>query len=103
MVFNPPNGQKLDTRFGPSTQVVISSSPPELLLSGAGTSTDLDQILQLNPDVAAGVLHITARAASCDTDESEFPACHVIQQDWGVPVEISAAGERELRLMLAGI
>ena len=37
MVFTPAPGQKLDTSFGPSTRLVVSASPPELLLEGEGT------------------------------------------------------------------
>ena len=35
VVFVPPPGQKLDDRYGPSTRLVVSSTPPELLESGA--------------------------------------------------------------------
>ena len=50
-----------------------------------------------------GVLHVAAFAATCDDgDDVEFPACHVHQQDWGVPVRISPTGERRLVLVLSG-
>ncbi len=48
--------------------------------------------------MTSGVLHVSARAASCDDGDAEFPACHVHQQDWGVPVEVDAAGASELTL-----
>jgi hypothetical protein len=45
--------------------------------------------------VAEGVLHITARAAACDgAPGEEIPdhaACHLYQQDWGIPVVRPAA------------
>ena len=31
VVFQAPAGQKLDTRYGPSTRLLVSSTPPELL------------------------------------------------------------------------
>ncbi|MFC8920962.1 NHL domain-containing thioredoxin family protein [Cellulosimicrobium sp. NPDC057127] len=100
--FVPAPGQKLDDRFGPSTELRVSATPPGLLLSGEGTGTDLGRDLVINPDVAEGVLHVTARAASCDVvplgpdgepDPDVFPACHLAQQDWGVPVRVVPAGE----------
>lgn len=99
--FTAPAGQKLDDRYGPSTHVVISSTPPELLPDGAYSGPDLRHILTIAPDVASGVLHVAARAASCDVD-AEFPACHVHQQDWGVPVVVSADGVDRLTLALGG-
>ncbi len=43
VVFTPAPGQKLDTQFGPSTRLEVSAAPPELLLSGAGVTTDLSR------------------------------------------------------------
>jgi len=100
--FVPAPGQKLDDRWGPSTQLQVSSTPPELLLSGAGNGTDLFRDLTINPEVAEGVLHVTAKAASCDA-EGEFPACHLAQQDWGVPLRITTdGGDTTLALPLRG-
>ncbi|MFF5502816.1 NHL domain-containing thioredoxin family protein [Streptomyces roseolus] len=104
VVFQAPTGQKLDERYGPSTRLLVSSTPPELLLSGEGTGTDLFRDLELNPDLAEGVLHVSAMAASCDDDPAnEYPACHVHQQDWGVPVRITGDGASRLPLILAGM
>ncbi|KZM33604.1 NHL domain-containing thioredoxin family protein [Oerskovia enterophila] len=98
--FSPAPGQKLDDRYGPSTRLTVSATPPELLLDGAGTGTDLVRALVVNPEVAEGVLHVTAQAASCDVvplladgtpDPDVFPACHLAQQDWGVPVRVVQA------------
>ena len=36
VVFEPPPGQKLDDRYGPSTRLLVSASPPELLRRGDG-------------------------------------------------------------------
>ncbi|SOD85105.1 thioredoxin-like domain-containing protein [Streptomyces sp. Ag109_G2-15] len=104
VVFQAPAGQKLDTSYGPSTRVLVSSTPPELLLKGEGAGTDLSRTLELNPAVTEGVLHVSAIAASCDDDPSvEYPACHVHQQDWGVPVRLTEGGADRLPLVLAGM
>lgn len=103
VVFEPPPGEKRDDRYGPATQLVISSSPPELLLSGAGTDTDLARPVVINPNVPSGVLHVSARGASCDIPSAEapYPACRIHQQDWGIPVRVSESGETTLTLPLA--
>ncbi|MFF2467225.1 thioredoxin-like domain-containing protein [Streptomyces mirabilis] len=104
VVFQAPTGQKLDTRYGPSTRLLVSSTPPELLLTGEGAGTDLFRALELNPAVTEGVLHVSAMAASCDDDPAnEYPACHVHQQDWGVPVRLTEGGTDRLPLVLAGM
>ncbi|MER5791941.1 NHL domain-containing thioredoxin family protein [Streptomyces sp. NPDC001980] len=104
VVFQAPAGQKLDTRYGPSTRLLVSSTPPELLLKGEGADTDLSRELDLNPAITEGVLHVSAMAASCDDEAGgEYPACHVHQQDWGVPVRITEGGADRLPLILAGM
>ncbi|MFB6501411.1 NHL domain-containing thioredoxin family protein [Streptomyces sp. NPDC002466] len=104
VVFQAPAGQKLDTRYGPSTRLLVSATPPELLAGGAGAGTDLFRDLVLADGVTEGVLHVSAMAASCDDDPAnEYPACHVHQQDWGVPVRVSAGGAPRLPLVLAGM
>lgn len=105
--FAAPKGQKLDDRWGDPTQLKISSSPEELLVSGGGTSTGLTRELVLSDSVPGGVLHITARAAACDGepggDIPDHAACHLYQQDWGIPVTIDAAGDTALTLDLRGL
>ncbi|MFF8968864.1 thioredoxin-like domain-containing protein [Streptomyces sp. NPDC014995] len=104
VIFEAPTGQKLDTRYGPSTRLLVSSTPPGLLLAGAGADTDLSRTLELDPEVGEGVLHVSAMAASCDDDPAnEYPACHVHQQDWGVPVLLTENGADRLPLVLAGL
>ncbi|MFF3847294.1 thioredoxin-like domain-containing protein [Streptomyces sp. NPDC002328] len=104
VIFQEPAGQKLDTRYGPSTRLLVSATPPGLLLSGEGAGTDLSRTLELDPAVPEGVLHVSAMAASCDDDPAEeYPACHVHQQDWGVPVVLSESGADRLPLVLAGL
>jgi thiol-disulfide isomerase/thioredoxin len=112
VVFQAPAGQKLDTRYGPSTRLLVSAAPPELLASGEGAGTGLGRDLVLADGVTEGVLHVSAMAASCDDAASgsgspagsnEYPACHVHQQDWGVPVRVRASGETRLVLVLAGM
>lgn len=105
--FTAPTGQKLDDRWGDPTQLKISSSPEELILEGAGNSEGLRRSLRLNPSVSEGVLHITARAAACDgAPGEEIPmhaACHLYQQDWGIPVTLEEGADTGLELDLRGI
>ncbi|MEU1274132.1 NHL domain-containing thioredoxin family protein [Streptomyces sp. NPDC005799] len=104
VIFQAPAGQKLDTRYGPSTRLLVSSTPPGLLLKGEGAGTDLSRTLELAPGIAEGVLHVSAMAASCDDDtDNPYPACHVHQQDWGVPVRLTEGGADRLPLVLAGM
>jgi thiol-disulfide isomerase/thioredoxin len=104
VVFQALAGQKLDTRYGPSTRLLVSATPPELLLEGEGADSDLVRGLELNPAVPEGVLHVSAMAASCDDDpDNPYPACHVHQQDWGVPVRLTEGGADRLPLVLAGM
>ena len=113
VVFEPPTGQHLDDRYGPSTRLLVSASPPELIVSGAGSGSDLTRVLVLAGDagdaggtdgIDEGVLHVAVFAASCDStdgaDPVEFPACHVHQQDWGIPVQVTPGGAPSLTLML---
>jgi hypothetical protein len=102
--FVPPPGRKLDERYGPSTQLIVSASPPSLLADGAGAGVELFRALEITGAAGTeGVLHVTAQAASCDDDPAvEHPACHLARQDWGVPIRIAEDGEAELALMLLG-
>jgi hypothetical protein len=102
--FTPPPGRKLDERYGPSTQLTVSSSPPDLLVSGAGSAAELARTLVLaGPPGREGVLHVTAQAASCDSGPAtEHPACHLARQDWGVPIRLSQDGSSALELTLLG-
>nr|WP_246280245.1 thioredoxin-like domain-containing protein [Nocardioides daedukensis] len=100
--FSPPPGQKVDDRFGPSAQLVVTATPPSLIRSGEGRSTELTRTLELDPAVGNGVLHVAARAASCDIDGGEGAACRMHQQDWGVPIRIIPDGAASLVLPLAG-
>ncbi|MEV6284296.1 NHL domain-containing thioredoxin family protein [Kribbella sp. NPDC051770] len=103
VVFTPPPGQKLDTRYGPSTRLLVSSTPENLLREGAGDTTDLTRRLVIDERVGDGVLHVAVQAASCDdSDAVEFPACHMHRQDWGVPVVVTAGGPARLELVLSG-
>ncbi|RKN46435.1 NHL domain-containing thioredoxin family protein [Micromonospora endolithica] len=102
VIFTPAPGQKLDETYGPSTRLVVSASPPELLVEGAGTGTELSRRLVLDGAVAGGVLQVTAQAATCDADV-EHAACHLTRQDWGVPVRVVADAATRLPLVLRGL
>ena len=95
-------GQKVDDRFGPPSQLVVEATPPALLRKGEGRGTELTRTLVLDPEVGEGVLHVAARAASCDV-EGENAACHMHQQDWGVPVRLAEGATDRLALVLAGM
>jgi thiol-disulfide isomerase/thioredoxin len=104
VVFSPPAGQKLDQRYGPATRLLVSASPPGLLADGGGGGSDLGRDIVLADTATAGVLHVAAMAASCDDDPAvDYPACHVHQQDWGVPVTVSHDGASRLGLVLHGM
>ena len=99
VVFEPPPGQHLDERDGPATRLVVSASPPELLVEGAGAGQGLSRRLVLGG--TGGVLHVAARAASCDEGVAH-PACHITQQDWGIPVRLLDGAAADLDLVLRG-
>ena len=105
--FAAPTGQKLDTRWGDPTQLKISASPEHALLEGGGTGQGLSRGLRMAEGVTEGVLHITARAAACDgSPDGEIPehaACHLYQQDWGIPFTVDPAADSELTLELRGL
>ncbi|NGY61989.1 redoxin domain-containing protein [Lentzea sp. NEAU-D13] len=104
VVFTPPTGTKLDERYGPSTRLEITSSPPELILEGAGVGTELVRALRINDQVTNGVLHVVAQAASCSDDPSdEHPVCRLTRQDWGVPVQVVADAPTRLPLLMGGM
>jgi len=111
VAFTPPTGQKLDHRWGDPTRLVVSSSPEGLLSQGAGDREGLARDLVVDPSAlepgATGVLHVSVQAAACDGDPvtgevPEFAACHLYQQDWGIPVVLDEAGPSELALDLRG-
>ena len=101
VTFSAPPGQKLDERYGPSSYLVVSSTPKELLLEGAGNSVELLRKVVLNPDITEGVLHVAAKGASCD-ESDEGAQCHIHQQDWGIPIKQSPNGSKTVDLVLSG-
>ncbi|MFC5285654.1 NHL domain-containing thioredoxin family protein [Actinokineospora guangxiensis] len=103
VVFTPPPGQKLDDRYGPSTRLEVTASPPELLIDGAGVGTDLTRAIRVSDRFGDGVLHVVAQVAACDTDDAEHGACHLTRQDWGVPVRITGNGTNRLPLVMGGL
>jgi sugar lactone lactonase YvrE len=102
VAFNPPAGQHFDDRDGPASRLSVHASPPDLLKGGAGSGTALERTLVFTREVSAGVLHVTVRAATCD-DDDEHAACHIHQQDWGLPVRVTPSGVDHLDLMLRGL
>ncbi len=101
--FEPPPGQQLDDRYGAPTRLLVTATPPGLLAAGEGRGTELRRVVTLDPAVGDGVLHVAAQAASCDQDGTDGAACHMHQQDWGVPVVVGDEGVARLVLTLGGV
>jgi thiol-disulfide isomerase/thioredoxin len=106
--FTPPTGQKLDHRWGDPTRLVVSATPAALLAQGEGSAEGLTRELVLDPSVGDGVLHVSVQAAACDGDPEtgevpEHAACHLYQQDWGIPVVLAEGAPAELTLDLRGL
>jgi len=57
--------------------------------------------LALAAAATEGVLHVAAKGASCD-DGSEFAACHIHQQDWGIPIRVVDGAPTKVTLSLSG-
>jgi thiol-disulfide isomerase/thioredoxin len=102
VIFTPAPGQKLDDSFGPSTRLQVTASPPELLVDGAGATTDLSRRIVIAEGIAGGVLQVVAQAATCDSG-AEYPACYLTRQDWGVPITVTSDGADRLPLILRGL
>ena len=68
----------------------------------------LTRELVLDPAVGDGVLHVSVQAAACDGDPEtgevpEHAACHLYQQDWGIPVVLTDGAPTQLDLDLRGV
>ena len=80
--------------------MVSGDARPRSLREGGGTAQGLTRDAAPRPRASAsGILHISVRAAACDGDPvtgevPEHAACHLYQQDWGIPVVLQdgAAG-----------
>jgi hypothetical protein len=108
VAFEPPTGQKLDYRWGDPTRLMVSATPPQLLVGGDGSGEGLARRLVLDGSVGGGVLHISVQAAACDGDPGtgevpEHAACHLYQQDWGIPVVLAEGAPAVLELALRGL
>lgn len=106
--FTPPTGQKLDYRWGDPTRLMVSATPSALLAKGSGSAEGLSRDLVLDPAVGDGVLHVSVQAAACDGDPEtgevpEHAACHLYQQDWGIPVVLVEGAAARLDLDLRGV
>ncbi|GAA2747393.1 redoxin domain-containing protein [Terrabacter aerolatus] len=108
VTFVPPKGQKLDHRWGDPTRLDVSATPDALLVSGAGRAEGLTRTLVLREGIGSGTLHISVQAAACDGDPEtgevpEHAACHLFQQDWGIPVTLDPSAGATLSLDLRGV
>jgi len=104
VTFEPPVGEKRDDRYGPSTHLIIGSTPAELLVEGAGGGADLVRTVLLSDADTDGVLHVAAKGASCDdvSGPDAHAACHIHQQDWGIPIIVDPQGHNRVELTLSG-
>ncbi|MEO5745223.1 MAG: thioredoxin-like domain-containing protein [Terracoccus sp.] len=113
VAFTPPPGQKLDDRWGDPTMLQVSATPEHLVSDGDGRARGLRRTLTLASgiptvgDGPTGTLHVSVQAAACDGDPvtgevPEHAACHLFQQDWGIPVIIDDRAEPRLVLDLRG-
>ncbi|GAA5029902.1 redoxin domain-containing protein [Terrabacter aeriphilus] len=108
VTFVPPAGQKLDDRWGDPTMLDVSASPEGLLVSGGGRARGLRRTLTLADGIRTGTLHVSVQAAACDGDPDtgevpEHAACHLFQQDWGIPVTVEPDAPATLGLDLRGV
>lgn len=108
VTFVPPAGQKLDHRWGDPTRLDVSATPDALLVSGAGRAEGLTRMLVLREGIGSGTLHVSVQAAACDGDPEtgevpEHAACHLYQQDWGIPVVLDRSADARLALDLRGV
>jgi thiol-disulfide isomerase/thioredoxin len=106
--FTPPTGQKLDFRWGDPTRLMVSATPAALIGQGNGGAEGLERDLVLDSTVGVGVLHVSVQAAACDGDPEtgevpEHAACHLYQQDWGIPVVLAEGAPDHLDLDLRGV
>ena len=103
VAFAPPPGQKLDERYGPATRLLVDATPPDLLRDGTGRGIGLTRRLVIDASAGSGVLHVAARAASCDDSAEPGAACRMHQQDWGVPIRVTADGASRIELPLGTV
>ncbi len=107
VTFVPPKGQKLDDRWGDPTVLDVSASPEGLLLDGGGRARGLRRTLTVASGIRHGTLHVSVQAAACDGDPDtgavpEHAACHLFQQDWGIPLVLVEGAPGTLTLDLRG-
>ena len=105
----PPTGQKLDHRWGDPTQLMVSSSAGRAAARGWRHRAGADAARCTSTHgVGSGILHISVQAAACDGDPvtgevPEHAACHLYQQDWGIPVVLQDGEPDTLTLDLRGV
>jgi hypothetical protein len=57
----------------------------------------------INAGITEGVLHVAGKGASCDavSGPGAHAACHIHQQDWGIPIVVADDGESVVALTLS--
>jgi hypothetical protein len=85
----------------------VSASPEGLLLDGGGRAPGLRRTITVASGIRHGTLHVSVQAAACDGDPAtgdvpEHAACHLFQQDWGIPLTLVEGAPGTLTLDLRG-
>ncbi|GAB3459569.1 thioredoxin-like domain-containing protein [Kineococcus endophyticus] len=100
VAFTPPPGTRVDERGDGGTHLVVTATPLTLLLAGPAAGQALSRRLVLADGATEGVLHVAARAATCDDDGRPGAACRLHRAEWDVPVRIAADGSDRVPLTL---
>ena len=108
VAFTPPTGQKLDHRWGDPTQLMVSSSPDRAPARGRRHRAGADPHAAPRPARRQRHPAHLGAAAACDGDPvtgevPEHAACHLYQQDWGIPVVLQDGEPDALTLDLRGV
>jgi thiol-disulfide isomerase/thioredoxin len=100
VTFTPPPGARLDDRGDGGTHVEVTATPSALLVEGPLAGHGLSRRVVLGDGAAGGVLHVVARAATCDAVGDPGAVCRLHRAAWDVPVRVVPGGGDRLSLDL---
>ncbi|WP_367652479.1 hypothetical protein [Intrasporangium sp.] len=103
-----PTGSSVAPTRRSRARVRAPEPEPGLLASGAGRARGLTRTLEVVSGIPNGSLHVSVQAAACDGDPEtgeapDHAACHLFQQDWGIPVVVDPAGDARITLELRAV